>query len=85
MISGHMEGFPNVNLLQEGLKLLSRNGHWCIRHILREENELADALAKHAWRQQWTWSRTDAVPKLIAETRYVAHQAFRWDLLIWFC
>lgn len=64
--------FQDFCLLQEGVAVLAKHPGWSLRHIFREKNLLADALAKDAKRCLWEWGRVDAVPKKVAEFRSMA-------------
>lgn len=43
----------------EGLRTFNNKPAWTLRHVFREYNEYADALAKGVKRCKWSWSRMD--------------------------
>lgn len=47
----------------------SRNPGWTIKFFFRENNQIADGLAKHALRRSWEWTRPDAIPMELTQLK----------------
>lgn len=62
----------DVGLRKEGFTAFSQRPGWFISHILRENNLLADAVAKLASRRRWEWSHLDAIPLVVARFHLLA-------------
>lgn len=59
---GVRHGYLKASSLSLAFRLLAKNPGWKLRHILREENSYADALARKARKCGWSWANEDAMP-----------------------
>ncbi|CAM8949204.1 unnamed protein product [Rhodiola kirilowii] len=59
----HSEAF--LQEAKEGLELLAHHKEWSLEFCFREDNAIADRLAKKARRERWSWSTTDAIPRCL--------------------
>lgn len=46
---------------------LKEEPRWSLRHVFRDDNGIADFLAKKARTELWSWGSLEAIPRLPAE------------------
>ncbi|CAM8888420.1 unnamed protein product [Rhodiola kirilowii] len=54
---------------KEGMSLLAAHKEWSLNFIFREDNILADRLAKKARTDRWSWNAFDAIPRCLDAKR----------------
>ncbi|CAM8924063.1 unnamed protein product [Rhodiola kirilowii] len=63
--TGYWQSEAFLQEAKVGLELLAQHKDWCLEFCFREDNAIADRLAKKARRDRWSWLSTDAVPRCV--------------------
>lgn len=73
VVSGSWKGCESFGSLKESLEEFMEQATWSIKHIFRELNVMADAMAKKARIDRWNWRDLKAIPRLLGDIWYMAH------------
>lgn len=63
--SGHCNDRLNPRVVSLGMNILKMHQGWTLKHILRDQNHLADSLAKRARADGWEWHSKVAIPRCV--------------------